>query len=145
MSQYLISYGQQKGLIHMMLRLLKHNQELEGKLAKQLLNAVWDGQVKEARRLIHRGADPNWIYNGYPLLVHAVFTRNEDMVLMLIEEGATQKREALGFALDRGIGEMVFPLAFLGIVPKAEEISSCFGPYPSRFAPLDVNYPILIS
>ncbi len=128
----------------MMLQLLKRNQDLEGKMAKRLLNAVWDENVVLARRLIQGGADPNWIYNGYPLLVHAVFTRNEQMVMMLIEEGATQKCEALGFALDRGIGEMVFPLAFLGIVPKIEEPSRRFGPYPSRYAPLEVNYPILI-
>lgn len=128
----------------MILKFLKHNQEKEGKLAKLLLNAVWDENVYNARKLIHRGADPNWIYNGYPLLLHAVFTRNEDMVMMLIEEGAVQLSEALGFALDRGIGEMVLPLAFLGIVPKPIEERQCFGPYPSRFAPLDMNYPILL-
>jgi len=127
-----------------MFKFLKHNQDTEGKLAKQLLNAVWDEDVERARKLIHRGADPNWIYNGYPLLVHAVFTRNEPMVMMLIEEGASQLQEALGFALDRGIGELVLPLAFLGIVPKLEETQEYFGPYPSRFAPLDMNYPILI-
>lgn len=129
----------------MMLRFLKHNTELEGKLAKLLLNAVWDEDIRRAKKLIRRGADPNWIYNGYPLLIHAVFTRNEAMVMMLIEEGATQVEEALGFALDRGIGELVLPLAFLGIVPKVEEPKGNFGPYPSRFAPLDMNYPILIS
>lgn len=128
----------------MILRFLKHNDELEGKLAKLLLNAVWDEDVNRARKLIRRGADPNWIYNGYPLLIHAVFTRNEDMVMMLIHEGATQVEEALGFALDRGIGELVFPLAFMGVVPKVEEPKGNFGPYPSRFAPLDMNYPILI-
>lgn len=140
----MISYGQEKGLIHMILKFLKHNDEWEGQLAKRLLNAVWDENVAEARKLIHRGADPNWIYNGYPLLLHAVFTRNEAMVMMLIEEGATQAAEALGFALDRGIGEIVFPLAFMGIVPKMKEPVEYFGPYPARFAPLDMNYPILI-
>lgn len=129
----------------MMMKFLKQNQEWEGKLAKRLLNAVWDENVTEARRLIHRGADPNWIYNGYPLLIHAVFTRNEAMVMMLIEEGASQASEALGFALDRGIGEIVFPLAFMGIVPKMEEPQGNFGPYPARYAPLELNYPILIS
>lgn len=128
----------------MTLKYLKHNQEKEGKLAKLLLNAVWDENVEGARKLIHRGADPNWIYNGYPLLLHAVFTRNEEMVMMLIAEGAVHTAEALGFALDRGIGEMVFPLAFLGIVPKESKTQEYFGPYPSRFAPLDMNYPILL-
>ena len=109
---------------YMTFKFLKHNLEKEGKLAKLLLNAVWDENVANARKLIHRGADPNWIYNGYPLLLHAVFTRNEEMVMMLIEEGAVQTSEALGFALDRGIGEMVFPLAFMGIF-RAVSITLC--------------------
>lgn len=130
----------------MILKFLKHNHETEGILAKQLLNAVWDEDVRRARKAIHRGANPNWIYNGYPILLHAVFTRNVEMVMMLIEEGATQREEALGFALDRGIGELVLPLAFLGIVPKMqEEEMDTFGPYPSRYAPLDINYPVLIN
>lgn len=123
---------------------LKYNHELEGKLAKQLLNAVWNEDVRLARKLIRKGADPNWIYNGYPILIHAVFTRNEDMVMVLIKAGAVHVQEALGFALDRGIGELVFPLAFLGIVPKMEDVKEDYGPYPSRFAPLDMEYPILL-
>lgn len=129
----------------MILKFLKRNRGVEGKLAKHLLNAVWDEDVKTARRLIARGADPNWIYNGYPILVHAVFTRNKEMVMMLIDAGATQVSEALGFALDRGIGELVLPLAFLGIVPKAVEADTKFGPYPLRYSPMDLNYPILVS
>lgn len=128
----------------MILKLLKRNYEMEGMLAKQLLNAVWDEDVKKARILIGFGADPNWIYNGYPLLIHAVFTRNEEMVMMLIKKGASQVQEALGFALDRGIGELVFPLAFMGIVPKLEEPKGDFGPYPSRFASLDVSDQLVI-
>jgi hypothetical protein len=123
----------------MILKLLRHNMGTEGSMAKQLLNAVWNEDVKKARALIQKGADPNWIFNGYPLLIHAVFTRNQEMVMMLIEEGASQVSEALGFALDRGVGEMVFPLAFLGIVPKIEEPKGNFGPYPARFAPLEMN------
>ena len=128
----------------MILKFLKRNHEIEGVLAKRLLNAVWDEDVVMAHRLILKGADPNWIYNGYPILVHAVFTRNEDMVMMLIKAGASQVREALGFALDRGIGELVMPLALLGIVPKAVEADDKFGPYPLRYSPLDLNYPILL-
>ena len=69
----MISYRQRKGkvyvsyiswLIYMTFKFLKHNLETEGKLAKLLLNAVWDENVQKARKLIHRGADPNWIYNG---------------------------------------------------------------------------------
>lgn len=128
----------------MILRFLKRNVGSEGELAKQLLNAVWDEHVAQAKRCIHQGACPNWIYNGYPILLHAVFTRNTEMVMMLIEEGAVQVQEALGFALDRGIGEMVAPLAYLGTVPKMEEVKPDFGPYPSRFAPLDMHYPVLL-
>ncbi|MEG0274476.1 hypothetical protein [Amedibacillus sp. YH-ame10] len=112
----------------------------ERTLAKQLLNAVWDENVELATIVLEAGADPNWIFNGYPILLHAVFTCNKEMVMTLIEAGATQVEEALGFALDRGIGEMVFPLAFLGIVPKAEKVKKVFGPYPSRYCPLDYVY-----
>lgn len=128
----------------MILRFLKHNYEMEGKLAKQLLNAVWDEDVHRARKCITRGANPNWVYNGYPILLHAVFTCNQQMVMMLIEEGAQQVDEALGFALDRGIGEMVAPLAYLGTIPKASEHKINFGPYPSRYAPMHIQYPILV-
>lgn len=109
-------------------------------LATQLLNAVWDENVEMAELVIAAGADPNWIFNGYPILLHAVFTRNHDMVMLLIDSGASQVQEALGFALDRGIGEMVLPLAFLGIVPKVEKVKKDFGPYPSRYCPIDYEY-----
>ena len=67
-------------------------------LAKRLLNAVWDENVVAARMAIMDGADPNWIINGYPILMHAIFTRNVEMVMMLIDKGAVQISEALGFA-----------------------------------------------
>lgn len=109
-------------------------------LAKQLLNAVWDENVELADVVLQAGADPNWIFNGYPILLHAVFTRCQEMVMLLIDAGAVQVEEALGFALDRGIGEMVMPLAFLGIVPKPEKVKKDFGPYPSRYCPIDYAY-----
>lgn len=112
----------------------------ERMLAKQLLNAVWDEDEAKVKRVLLEGADPNWIFNGYPILVHAVFTRNLETVMLLIRYGASQLSEALGFALDRGIGEMVLPLAFLGVVPKPVERLEYFGPYPSRYAPLDYPY-----
>lgn len=109
-------------------------------LAKLLLNAVWDEDSAKVKRILLEGADPNWIFNGYPILLHAVCTRNQEMVLLLIHHGASQVSEALGFALDRGIGEMVMPLAFLGIVPKPIDSMDDFGPYPCRYAPLDYRY-----
>ena len=71
------------------------------------------------------------------MMLNAVW--NEDVrglrrVLRMVEE-------ALGFALDRCVGEMIFPLAFLGIVPKEEEVKEEFGPYPSRYCPLDYPLP----
>ena len=107
----------------------------ERRLATIMLNAVWNEDVRGLRRALRMGADPNWIFNGYP------FTRNEKIVMLLIKAGAVQVEEALGFALDRCIGEMIFPLAFLGIVPKEEEVKEDFGPYPSRYCPLDYNLP----
>lgn len=47
----------------------------ERKLAKELLSAVWDEDAHRVKELIRYGADPSWIFNGYPILLHAVFTR----------------------------------------------------------------------
>ena len=80
------------------------------KLATMMLNAVWNEDVRGLRRVLRMGADPNWIFNGYPILIHAVFTRNEKIMMLLIKAGAVQVEEALGFALDRCVGEMIFPL-----------------------------------
>ena len=58
---------------------------------------------------------------------------NEEIVNILIDAGAIQKQEALGFALERGIGQMIRPLVFRGIVPKHFEPKKGFGYYPQRF------------
>lgn len=110
---------------------------VERKIAKQLLNAVWDEDVERVRELVEIGADPSWIFNGYPILLHAVFTRNVEVVNALIDAGACQLDEALGFALDRGIGEMIRPLAYRGAIPVLHDPQPVFGLYPSRF----VAYP----
>ena len=53
------------------------------KLATMMLNAVWNEDVRGLRRVLRMGADPNWIFNGYPILIHAVFTRNEKIMMLL--------------------------------------------------------------
>lgn len=116
----------------------KVNTMTGNKLAKKLLNAVWEEDLYAAQQAIREGADPSWIINGYPLLIHAVFTRNEAMVTLLIEQGAEQCAEALGFALDHGIGCVVGALAYRGIIPKVYETPELFGPLPHRYAPLDL-------
>ncbi len=105
----------------------------EKKLAKELLSAVWDEDAQRVKELIAYGADPSWIFNGYPILLHAVFTRNAEIVNILIDAGACQVDEALGFALDRGIGEMIPPLAYRGAIPVLHDPKPGFGLYPSRF------------
>lgn len=108
------------------------------KLATRLLNAVWEQNCEEAKIALEAGGDPSWIYNGYPLLVHAVFTGSEEMVMMLVNYGAEQTSEALGFALEQGIGDCVWPLVFMGVSPTAYHIKKVFGPLPNRYAPLDI-------
>ncbi|MEG0264684.1 MAG: hypothetical protein RSC93_10040 [Erysipelotrichaceae bacterium] len=109
-------------------------------IAKELLNAVWNEDVTKAREALFLGASPDWIFNGYPILMHAIFTRNQDMVMLLIDHGASDLGKALGFALERGIGELVLPLMLLGIVPESYEVKAAFGPYPDRFAPLGYTH-----
>ncbi|MFV0381660.1 MAG: hypothetical protein ACK5KR_05520 [Breznakia sp.] len=109
-------------------------------LAKELINAVWEEDCAGVKCAILAGADPNWLFNGYPILVHAVYLENMELVNMLIAHGATQTSEALGFALESGFGEMVWPLIFQGIVPKAYKAKAIFGEYPSRFAPTSLHF-----
>lgn len=111
----------------------------ERKMAKELLNAVWNKETKRIEELLDFGADPNWIFNGYPILLHAVYTRNVDAVLALMQAGACQQEEALGFALENGIGEVVVALATKGIVPRKKEVKPEFGAFPSRYSPLDYH------
>ena len=93
----------------------------ERKLAKELLSAVWNEDAKRVEELIRFGADPSWIFNGYPILVHAVFTRNLDVVNTLIDAGACQ------------VDEAVAPLAYRGVVPVLHDPKPGYGLYPSRF------------
>lgn len=109
-------------------------------LAKELLNAVYEEDLERVENVIKYGADPSWIFNGYPILIHAVYLENEEITMCLIRNGAVQLQEALGFALEQGIGSMVFPLAFMGITPKAVEHKISFGEIPARFAPTSIAY-----
>jgi hypothetical protein len=108
----------------------------ERKMATQLLNAVWNEDVVRVEELLEYGADPNWVFNGYPILIHAVYIRNLEIVIALVKAGAQGLEEALGFALDRGIGDMIAPFAYMGVIPKHRQESIDFGPYPARYAPL---------
>ena len=108
----------------------------EKKMAKELLNAVWNEDVDRLEDLLAFGADPNWRFNGFPILLHAVYTENVDAVEVLLQAGALGIEEALGFALEQGIGNVVVALANKGIVPKYYEANEVFGTHPSRYSPL---------
>ena len=101
-------------------------------LGKLLLDGVWDENISKVKYAIGHGANVNWIINGYPILLHAVFTRNKTMVSFLISKGAKQIDEALGFALDRALGDMVRVLMFEGHAPTFVEREHNYGPYPRR-------------
>ncbi|NBK96410.1 MAG: hypothetical protein EOM50_00045 [Erysipelotrichia bacterium] len=109
-------------------------------LAKELLNAVYDEDVARMEAVIKKGADPSWIFNGYPILLHAIYLANKQVVFCLIRHGAIQLEEALGFALEQGIGSMVVALAIMGVAPKAVQVKTQFGELPSRFAPTSIAY-----
>ena len=112
----------------------------ERKMASEMRNAVWDDDVVKLEDLLQYGADPNWVFNGYPILIHAVYIRNLEIVIALVKAGAKGLEEALGFALDRGIGDMIAPFAYMGIIPKHRKESVDFGRYPARYAP--INYEV---
>ena len=111
----------------------------EKRLAMDLLDAVWKEDVQGVENCLELGASPSWVFNGYPISpfgypwINAISIGNEEIVNILIDAGAIQKQEALGFALERGIGQMIRPLVFRGIVPKHFEPKKGFGYYPQRF------------
>lgn len=106
----------------------------ERRVALSLLNAVWNEDVEGVRECLKKGASPSWIFNGYPILMHAICVGNQTIVNILIDAGALQTQEAFGFALERGIGHMIPTLAFRGIIPKYFEPKKEFGDFPQRFA-----------
>lgn len=110
------------------------------KLAKRLLNAVYDDQIAEVEKAIQEGANPSWIFNGYPILFHAIYLEHKEIAMLLIRKGALQCEEAMGFALEMGLGDMVLPMAILGIQPKAYHPSSTFGDLPLRFAATSIAH-----
>lgn len=102
-------------------------------LAKELLNGVWEGDLNKVKNALDHGASANWAFNGYPILIHAVYLEDEDMVRFLINRGACQLSEALGFALEYALGKMVWLLVDMGVLPKSIEVNEAvFGSHPNR-------------
>lgn len=108
--------------------------KIQQQLANTILEAIWNEDVDGIHQAVKMGANPSWIVNGYPLLIHAVCTANPRVLTALLDEGAIQSAEALGFALEKGIGQVIKPLLYRGIVPKPFQPRQGFGDYPHRFA-----------
>ncbi|MDX8418392.1 hypothetical protein [Absicoccus intestinalis] len=106
----------------------------EKQLALHLLNAVWNENENEVLFCIKHGADPSWVFNGFPILIHAICTQNQKIIEVLIDAGAKQTQEAFGFALEHGYGSVIQPLAYRGIIPKHYQPQRGFGEFPQRFA-----------
>ena len=53
--------------------------------------------------IVYNLVQVSWVFNGYPILMHAISIGNEEIVNILIDAGAIQKQEALGFALEEGL------------------------------------------
>ena len=100
----------------------------EKRLAMDLLDAVWKEDVQGVENCLELGASPSWVFNGYPILMHAISIGNEEIVNILIDAGAIQKQEALGFALERGIGQMIrhlyFVVLFLNILNQKKALAT---------------------
>lgn len=112
----------------------------ECKMVNEMLNAIYLEEVELLEALLDLGADPNWIVNGFPLIMHAVYVRNRDLVYVLVASGAQMLEEALGFALEQGIGEMIKPFVMMNVSPKPYIYKKEFGPIPSRFSPINYIY-----
>ena len=44
----------------------------EKRLAMDLLDAVWKEDVEGVEYCLQLGASPSWVFNGYPILMHAI-------------------------------------------------------------------------
>lgn len=108
-------------------------------LAKNLLNGVWEGDYEFVKETLMQGADPSWVFNGYPILIHAIYLQEVAIAQILISYGAIQLEEALGFALEHGYGQIIISLAYLGVIPKECKKSYIFGEFPARYAPTSIS------
>ena len=104
------------------------------KLAIGFLNAVYQEDLKSVMEYLEWGASPSWVFNGFPILMHAINLGNEEIVECLLDAGASQQQEAFGFALERGIGECIPSLYYRGIVPKHFEPRPGFGLFPQQYS-----------
>lgn len=112
----------------------------ECKMVKEMLNAIYLEEVELLDALLDLGADPNWIVNGFPLIIHAVNLRNRELVNLLVLSGAQMLEEALGFALEQGIGEVIMLFVMMNVSPKPYTYHHEFGSIPSRYTPINYVY-----
>lgn len=75
---------------------------------KDLISAIYAGNLERAQDTILRGADVNGRCKlGWTPLMHAGFSGNLEMVKLLVEKGAIIDKEAIDRAEDRGNAEVV--------------------------------------
>lgn len=82
---------------------------------KDLISAIYAGNLVRATEAIERGADTNGQCKlGWTPLMHAGFSGNLEMVKLLVDAGATVDSEAIRAAEDRGDEKVI---AYLQSLP----------------------------
>lgn len=88
------------------------------KLAKELLQAVYQDDLWKAKKCLEAGADVNWLVNGFPYIFHAVENDSQAMMLLFVDYGATHVHEVMFYALKRGKFKLAITLLLEGYYPK---------------------------
>ena len=108
--------------------------ERRKKISYGFIRCCMERRCTRVENCLELGASPSWVFNGYPILMHAISIGNEEIVNILIDAGAIQKQEALGFALERGIGQMIRPLDFVVLFLNILNQKKALATIPKDFA-----------
>ncbi|MGL5541019.1 MAG: ankyrin repeat domain-containing protein [Erysipelotrichaceae bacterium] len=93
----------------------------ERELAKKVLKAVWEEDLWLVTKLVRVGADPNWLYNGYPLIFHAIEKKNAGLVMLLVDLQSQYLDQALWFAIKKRQFKIAYFLFSKGALPRCFE------------------------
>lgn len=96
----------------------------DDKLSEALLEAVYDGEVSDARALLEHGADPNWVDPGTEAsCIELTFgEENTDMLELLLSFGANPNMVVAGWP----ILVIATDVAIDAVIQGAQEIDTRF-------------------
>ncbi len=111
--------------------IVENRKNASKRMSNLLYKAVKRSNLREAKRWLKNGANPNFKVKGKPLLYYAIVNRDEEMVKLLIENGANPKENIIKVhkgSLKREVKDMVensgVETQYEGLVLKGPVITS---------------------